>query len=180
MTEKREVMRRNTSAVSFRDVTLENWLAEQAEAGESLGSVSKRLLWRLHGAEALSRNPERDLERIDSLTRRAWALWQRGEHALTVGEMTVLIDVSNSTMWIPESIPHLAHGVKDAMRLESVHTQHGVDGPALLEKLDRMDLMTLLAVVEACEAFWDAVTAGPEREFSDVLEEVAPLLRGRA
>ena len=63
----------------------------------------------------------------------------------------------------PFLVPDLAHGISDSISLDHLDEKWGVDGAALLNKLQEMAYPQLMVICEQSERFWDTtVQAGPD------------------
>lgn len=74
---------------------------------------------------------------------------------LTDAEWDLLRDSLNG--WLPEpaaSVGWLAMGVRDSIELDGLADKWGVDGPALLSRLEALDYAGCLAVLDAVERWW--------------------------
>ena len=57
---------------------------------------------------------------------------------------------------ISMAVQSLPLGISDALTLDGLADKWGVDGPALLGKLEAMDWCQRLAVIDTAERFWAA------------------------
>lgn len=124
-------MGKQDPGVQFRDKQLEEALAQRAP-GLSLGQVAK-----IH------------LARTFEVYRRELAGLDFSE-----GEASLICDANNGTIWEAHTLALLWANVADAIRLNGLEEKWGVDGDALVRKLQGLTPGQGAAVVDACERFW--------------------------
>lgn len=90
--------------------------------------------------------------------------------ALTPDEISLIADAGNGVLYEAWSIPHLSAGVADSIALDGLDAKWGVDGPALVEKLRRLDAAQTFALADAVERYWKAVGRGEEMRSEDLLK----------
>lgn len=73
---------------------------------------------------------------------------------LTEAEASLICDCCNGTWWEAHTVPLLWANVADGVRLEALDQKWGVDGPALIAKLQGLTYGQTLALVDAVERFW--------------------------
>jgi hypothetical protein len=80
---------------------------------------------------------------------------------LTPAELAAIIDVQNGH-WYHERLDpvEIWANVEGGCRLEGLDTRHKIDGPALVEKLQSLDLLQVHALADATVRFWHAVGEG--------------------
>ena len=112
---------------------------------------------RATGERVRSAVVSRMMERYAEVCRRALP-------ELTDAEWDLLRDSLNG--WLPEpaaSVGWLAMGVRDSIALDGLADKWGVDGPALLSRLEALDYAGCLAVLDAVERWWASAAAACER-----------------
>lgn len=83
----------------------------------------------------------------------------RAKKVLTRAEATLILDVQNGS-WIDGSLPvwlsgGLAHQVSDGCTLDGLDAKHGVDGPALVAKLEALGDLETVGLLDWAARFWD-------------------------
>lgn len=74
---------------------------------------------------------------------------------MSEAEWSLLRDALNGVVHEPAAmIAHLAHGVADAIRLDGLDRKWGVDGAALVAKLEALDYAQEVRLLEDIEAWW--------------------------
>lgn len=101
--------------------------------------------------------------RINTIAIRYGALVKRCRPALGRGQWAAICDALNGTLIDPETISALWMDIEDC---EGLGDKWNVDQRQLVEKLQTMDYGQLVAVAEAVERFWDAISAGATVEES--------------
>lgn len=91
----------------------------------------------------------RDLERLYTLYKHALQ-----EVDLSTDEACLICDVLNGTWTDVTSARYLAAEVADGIKLNALDQKWEVDGKALVGKLDALDRLHALALVDAAERFW--------------------------
>ena len=89
----------------------------------------------------------RDLERLYTLYRRALS-----QVRLSNNEACLIVDVLNGS--IMDATPLLWANIEDGINLDGLDQKWSIDGPALVEKLRKLNEIQTLAVVDAAERFW--------------------------
>lgn len=75
---------------------------------------------------------------------------------ITGDEMALIVDVLNGTLFAdPYSVQILPVDIEDSLLIDGYAEKWGVDGPALVEKLNRLDLRHLMALADAAERYWE-------------------------
>ncbi|KNZ70319.1 hypothetical protein Tfer_0879 [Thermincola ferriacetica] len=85
------------------------------------------------------------------------ALKQAG---LTVDEACLIVDALNESLYSADTACLLWAGIGDACRLDGLDKKWNVDDVALVEKLQNLNELQSMAVIDAAERFW----AGPYRD----------------
>jgi len=92
-----------------------------------------------------------------------WALLDRGRLAirekLTRPEIMVLLDVLKGTAWDATVFPMwlrggLSHMVSDGIALDGLDKKWQVTGPALLEKINNLEELETVALLDFCRDMW--------------------------
>ncbi len=109
----------------------------------------------------------RDLERYYRLLGTELGNLTHGALALSRGEVMLLCDVANGTLFEAHTMHLLGLNVADAISGDGLDRKWGVDGPALLTKLELLTPGQDYALVDALERVWRAVGAGA----ADIEEE---------
>lgn len=83
----------------------------------------------------------------------------RAKKKLTRAEAMLILDVQNGT-WIDGSLPvwisgGLAHQVADGCDLDRLDEKHGVDGKALVAKLEDMGDLETVGLLDWAARFWE-------------------------
>lgn len=83
---------------------------------------------------------------------------------LTPAELSAIIDIQNGH-WYAEYIAarEITANIEDGCRFEGLDTKWGIDGPTLIAKLNTLDPLSLHALADATQRFWQAVGEGDER-----------------
>lgn len=77
----------------------------------------------------------------------------------TEAELNLLKDSFNGVIHEPAtSIRGISTGVQDSIELDGLAEKWGVDGPALIAKLQGLDYVGEVALVEYVEAYWARVS----------------------
>lgn len=92
----------------------------------------------------------RDLERLYTLYRRAIR-----EVSLTMAEACLIVDSLNGSIMDANTAQVLWAGIADSIRLDGLDKKWDVDGPALVEKLQGLNVLQAMALVDAAERFWE-------------------------
>lgn len=93
----------------------------------------------------------RDLERLYTMYERALR-----RISLSVEEACLIVDALNGTINDLSTAARFWIGVQDAIELEGFDQKWQVDGDALIKKLQELDEITALAIVDAAERFWES------------------------
>jgi hypothetical protein len=101
----------------------------------------------------------RDLERLYTLYKHALR-----EVPLSENEACLLCDVLNGTLMDANSAALLWAEVEDGIRLDGLDQKWEVDGPALVKRLQALDRLHCLALIDAAERFWAETPQEPARE----------------
>lgn len=130
-------------------------------AGDLAGPLAARAGSRL----PLNRVAARDLDRYYAVLADELARLR-----LTRDEAMLILDSLNGTVEIvPESAYiNLWAGIADGIRLDRLHEKWGVEGSALVARLQGLSLAGALAVVDASERYWQAVGRGEQPQPTDV------------
>ena len=97
----------------------------------------------------------RDLERLYTLYSRAIR-----EVQLTADEACLIVDTLNGTLMDANTARLLWANVEDACNLDHLDKKWEVDGPALVEKLQGLNDIQAMALVDAAERFWNSPDIG--------------------
>lgn len=99
-----------------------------------------------------------DLSRYYRLLAEARA---RLRELLTPAELSAIIDIQNGH-WYHERLEAIEiwANVEDGCRLDGLAEKWKIDGPALVEKLRGLDLLSVHALTDATQRFWHAVGEG--------------------
>ena len=89
---------------------------------------------------------------------------------LTETEISLILDTLNGTIFEPFSVQYVDHEIVDAISLNHLDKKWSVDGPGLVDKLQEMDYIHKLALVDAAERWWQKVGAGDQLPFVDALK----------
>lgn len=109
-------------------------------------------------AGALSARLNRIGDRYAEILRR-----QRIQQRFSDAELNLLKDSLNGTISEPAGmIRGVAIGVQDSIELDGLAEKWGVDGPALIAKLQALDYVAEVALVEYVEAYWARVSQDQE------------------
>jgi len=159
-------------------------LAAQIDARGERAEVIRRDLQVLFGllteyAEPLDERagtcgPERALRRDLG---RYYALLERGRAEararLSEEEVRAIAGALNGILHEPWSMPLLPAEIEDSVAHENLADRHGIDGPALVEKLTHLSAGATWAVIDACERHWNQIGAGEQPDACRLLEEPA-------
>jgi hypothetical protein len=89
---------------------------------------------------------------------RYYALLDRAERSLrarlTDDEWTVCMAALANSAWTPETVALCWHTIDDAVALDGLDRQYGVDGEGLRAKLSGMTALDCAALVDAAERQW--------------------------
>lgn len=91
----------------------------------------------------------RDLERLYTLYRRALR-----QVDLTVDEACLIVDALNGSLTTADDAGLLWAKIEDAIHYDRLDEKWNVDGKSLVEKLQRLNEIQVLAIVDAAERFW--------------------------
>jgi len=138
---------------------------------DEIGQVDARCTRLLSGAEGRSAVVRRDLGRQYALYERELADVRK---VLTTEESVAIADAMNGWASSMEPAWHLlaefALGgnilsiqIEDSIRLEGLAARHGIDGPALVQKLRVLPRSQWLAIVDAVERWWGSEPRDLER-----------------
>lgn len=83
------------------------------------------------------------------------------------GELALIADSSNGTLWSAASIPLLYANVEDSLD-DGLAAKWEVDGPALVNKLRGLSYIESAAIVDAVERWW--AQDDPRPDFADILK----------
>lgn len=97
----------------------------------------------------------RDLERLYTLYSRAIR-----EVSLSADEACLIVDTLNGTLMDANTARLLWANVEDACTLDHLDKKWEVDGPALVEKLQGLNDIQAMALVDAAERFWNSPDIG--------------------
>lgn len=124
-------------------------------------------------AELDARDDERSgiISRIIGRYVQALAETRRGLRlALSASEVGMIMDVLNGTAsfeaWSPSYLPQ---EISDSLA-DGTAEKWGVDGPALVSRLAAMTYVEKLALVDAAERFWHAVSSDQNPDHADALK----------
>jgi hypothetical protein len=87
-------------------------------------------------------------------------LYRRALHNLkgrfSAGELSLMVDMLNAT-WIMPNLAgqHLLTGASDSMSLDGTDVKWGVDGPALIDKIQGLTLFERACLEIWARAFWE-------------------------
>lgn len=103
---------------------------------------------------------------------------------LTEPEAKLVVDANNGVLWEPHTMRLLWAGTEDAITGDGLDRKWDVDGPALVAKLRALTPGQTVAVVDAVERYWAAVSGGADvptetllRRVGLVRDEVSGVLR---
>lgn len=86
---------------------------------------------------------------------------RRSTPTLTVDEWKLLCDAMNGTLHESAvSIAAVWQEIEDTILLDAIDAKWGVEGPALVKKLKRLDYAGQVAVVDVVERYWTATRRG--------------------
>jgi hypothetical protein len=108
----------------------------------------------------------RDLDRLYSIYDRSLR-----EVSLSLSEAMLIIDAVNGSLYDVTSAHLLWAGVEDAIKLDKLDQKWSVDGQALVNKLRDLNTIHSLAIIDAAERVWHAVSNGDNRDFKEVVKE---------
>lgn len=109
----------------------------------------------------------RDLARLYDLYRHELA---EAELKLTPGEASLIVDVLNGTLITQAShAGFLWAEVADGIKLDGLAEKWNVGGEALVKRLQGLRLAQCLALVDAAERYWAAVSDGQEPRVEEYL-----------
>lgn len=98
--------------------------------------------------ESVSVMLKRDVERYyEALERTLKSL------TFTVGEVSLMADAANGTLWEPHTVPMLWAQIADSLE-DGLAGKWEVDGEALVARLRKLSYMESLAIVDALERWW--------------------------
>lgn len=104
----------------------------------------------------------RDLERLYAMYRRSLI-----QTNLAVDEACLIVDALNGNLMDANAARLLWASIEDAVKLDGLDKKWSVNGPELIQKLQRLNELQCMAIVDAAERFWE----GPYRD-ADVREAV--------
>ena len=84
-------------------------------------------------------------------------------------ELLLLADVCNGVIFQAWSVPHLVAEIEDSLQ-DGYARKWGVDGPALVARLQALSLIETYALVDVIERFWFASSAGQEVQITTLLD----------
>jgi len=90
---------------------------------------------------------------------------------LTRNEACLICDALNGTAIFEQEYMFIGAEVQDSIRLNHTDEKWSVDGPAIVRKLTAASPVTLCAIADAAERFWEH----PERDTDQLLREVGLL-----
>lgn len=114
------------------------------------------------GGDSRSLVAQRDLGRYYALLERALRELRSdagGFDPFTAEELALICDACNGITFEPLAFGSLLLGVSDAIKLDGLDAQWGVDREILLDKLAALDALEESALLDAVERFW----SNPER-----------------
>lgn len=89
---------------------------------------------------------------------------------LSTAEVSLILDTLNGLLMSdPFTIRLLWANVHDAIGMDSLDKKWEVDGPALVRKLKGLDYISLCALTDACERWWNRVGQGEQPKFDECL-----------
>jgi len=113
----------------------------------------------------------RDLTRLYTLYRRALA-----QIELSVDEACLIVDALNGSLMDANSARLLWASIEDACKLDALDAKWNVDGAQLMQKLQQLNELQAMALVDAAERLWEEVTRCNEAgEPTDIREMVKPI-----
>lgn len=112
------------------------------EAPESKG-------WENQARNRLSLRARSDLQYYYEALRRELAAIHLEE-----AEALLLVDALNGVIHEPHTVPEMADGVADAIRLDGLGSKWGVKDDTLLDKLNALTYTQLLALIDAAQRWW--------------------------
>lgn len=91
---------------------------------------------------------------------------------LTDNEMALVLDVLNGTMFSDTiSIRMVWVEIKDGITMEGLDQKWQIDGPALVEKIQKLTYSENCALIDASERWWNFVAAGTQPGWLDTLKK---------
>ena len=102
----------------------------------------------------------RDLNRLYTLYRRALR-----QVNLTVDEACLIVDALNGSITTADDAGLLWARILDAIRYDKLDEKWKIDGKELVEKLQQLNELQAMAIVDAAERFW-------QLDSNDVREDV--------
>lgn len=118
-------------------------------------------------ATSPSLTAQRDLERYYALLAA-----ELRTVTLSPNEAQLLVDANNGTLWEPHTMRLLWAGVDDAILLDGLAAKWQVNGKELVATLRLLTPGQTVAVVDAVERTWSALTADPDRLMADTLRHI--------
>lgn len=80
---------------------------------------------------------------------------------LTPTELSAILDVLNGHWWSEQlCVVEIWATIEDGCRLDGLAQKWNIDGPALIAKIKRLDLVAVHALADACIRFWHRVGHG--------------------
>ena len=90
-------------------------------------------------------------------------------------ECALMLDACNGIAFLDAfSVRLLPEGIRDAIEMEELDHKWEVDAVALLVKLDATTYTQRMALVDAIQRWWDAVTPGVTAEYGILLADPEP------
>lgn len=85
-------------------------------------------------------------------------------------ECALILDAVNGTAFAdPVMVRLLPATVEDAIQIDDLDRKWGVDGPALMAKMDALTIPERTAIVDAAERWWQSVATGEQLEYGELL-----------
>ena len=72
-----------------------------------------------------------------------------------MAEACLIVDSLNGSIMDANTAQVLWAGIADSIRLDGLDKKWDVDGPALVEKLQGLNVLQAMALVDAAERFWE-------------------------
>lgn len=88
---------------------------------------------------------------------------------LSPGEMALIIDVTNGSLFYSYSLSLLWAEIADGCSLDQLDQKWEVDAAALIAKVKASGVAGQAALVDASERWWNRVAAGEQPPYTDLL-----------
>lgn len=113
--------------------------------------------------------------RVSRMLDRYFAVLQRCRQdlrkLLSDNEIALILDSLNGVAhYDTYSIQLTWAGVSDSIEMDELDRKWEIDGPALVAKLKVLDYAHTVALVDACEMWWNRVARGEQPEYGEALK----------